>query len=161
MTGSFILVIWYHIRRRRGSIISYLVGMITSNLVILFCYFVRNMITFTHLAPSISLLIMLLKMMAIIIFVSFDPYWRKIALNLRWVIMPPATLTVSISSLKSLQDHFYRYKPWYYVIILIFSVRKCANGALQGVLEINTKFHTAYEVVNNYPVWGINTTSPI
>ena len=74
MTGIFIQVIWYQIRRRRGSIISYLVGMITSNLVILFRYFVRNMITFTYLAPSISLLIMLLKMMAIIIFVSFDPY---------------------------------------------------------------------------------------
>ena len=93
MTVTFILVTLHHIRIRRGFILSYRVGMITSELVILFRYFVRNMITFTYLAPCISLLIMLLKMMAIIIFVSFDSYWRKIALNLSWSIMPPATLS--------------------------------------------------------------------
>ena len=107
MTDTFILVILHHIRRRRWFILTYMVGMITSKLVILFRYFVRNMITFTYLAPCISLLIMLLKMMAIIIFVSFDPYWRKIAFNLRWSIMPPATLPLTLDFLLQTNTLFF------------------------------------------------------
>ena len=78
--------IFFHTLPIWGSILSYPVCTMNQWAGYSFSLFCEELITFTYLIVCISLLIMLLKMVAIIVFVSFDPQWWKLALNLKWSI---------------------------------------------------------------------------